>query len=84
MLSLSGKGFKVSAATETCTKGIWIWSRPVYSEKENMYIFFLDSEGGGSTTKDEEFDIKIFSLSVLVSSYFIYNTYGVINESTIN
>jgi len=39
------KGMEVSSEVKTCTKGIWIWNKPVYSEKENMYIFFLDTEG---------------------------------------
>jgi hypothetical protein len=60
-----------------------MWSRPVYSEKENMYIFFLDSEGCGSTDKHEEYDIKIFTLSVLISSYFMYNSIGCIDEESI-
>jgi len=55
----------------------------VYSEKENMYIFFLDSEGCDSTDKHEEYDIKIFTLSVLMSSYFIYNSIGCIDEESI-
>ena len=48
-----------------------------------MYIFFLDSEGCGSTDKHEEYDIKIFTLSVLISSYFIYNSIGCIDEESI-
>ena len=48
-----------------------------------MYIFFLDSEGCDSTDKHEEYDIKIFTLSVLMSSYFIYNSIGCIDEESI-
>jgi len=49
LLNLKGRGFKVAPTVDTCTKGLWIWSCPVYNERENMYIFFLDCEGSGST-----------------------------------
>ena len=46
-------GMIVNPNVETCTKGIWIWSQPVHSEKDNKYLFFLDAEGSGATSKDE-------------------------------
>ena len=49
-----------------------------------MYIFFLDTEGSGSTTKNEDYDIKIFSLAVLLSTYFVYNSIGCIDEKSIS
>jgi len=33
--------------------------------------------------KNEDYDIKIFSLSVLLSSYFIFNSIGCIDEQSI-
>jgi len=50
LLNIKGKGFKVAPNTKTCTKGLWIWSRPVFNKLENMYIFFIDCEGYSSTT----------------------------------
>ena len=85
LMGLDGgfEGFQVDPTVTTCTKGIWMWSKPVFSEKENMYIFFLDTEGSGSTTKNEDYYIKIFTLSILISSYFIYNSIGAIDEQSI-
>ena len=49
-----------------------------------MHIFFMDTEGIGDVSKNPEYDNKIFTLAVLLSSYFIFNSMGVINESDIN
>ena len=74
----------VNALTQTCTKGIWIWSRPVFEPKENKYIFFLDAEGSGAVSKDEQYDAQIYTLALLMSSFFIYNSTGVINETSVS
>jgi len=50
LLSLKGKGFKTGDGVKTCTKGIWVWTKPVFSKKENMYIYFVDSEGLGAVS----------------------------------
>ena len=79
-----GNGFVVSASVSACTKGIWIWSRPVYSQKDNLYIIFMDTEGLDSVDRDSDTDSRLFALSVMLSSYFIYNSIGAIDESSIN
>ena len=85
LLSLDGqKGFKVSSSVNACTKGLWIWSKPVYNDKENLNIYFMDCEGLDSMDRDNQVDHKLFALSVLLSSYFIYNSVGVIEENSIN
>lgn len=53
LLSLEGQnGFHVSSSVNACTKGLWIWSKPVYNEKENLNIFFMDCEGLDSVDRD--------------------------------
>jgi len=51
-----------------------------------MFIFFMDTEGSGAVAagKTEEYDIHVFTLALLMSSYFIYNVTGVINEPMIS
>ena len=39
-------------------------------------LIYFDSEGLASLDQDENYDAKIFSLSLLLSSYFILNTMG--------
>ena len=82
LLNLNGNnGFKVSPSVNACTKGLWIWSQPVYNEKENLSIIFMDTEGLDSVDRNSNTDTKLFTLSVLLSSYFIFNSVGAIDEN---
>ena len=58
-----------------CTEGIWLWSRPIFNERDNLNIFFLDTEGLDSVESSSQQDAKLFALSVLLSSYFMFNSY---------
>ena len=60
-----------------------MWSDPFRNEKYHNLIFFLDTEGTDSLVKDPDNDTKIFTLAVLISSYFIYNSVGSIDERSI-
>lgn len=84
LLNLRGEGFTVDPTTDACTQGIWMWSKPIYSERDNLHIFFLDTEGSNSVEKSATHDAKIFALALLMSSYFIYNSVGSIDENSIN
>eukprot|EP00944_MAST-04C_sp_MAST-4C-sp1_P005817 g5817.t1 len=75
--------FNVGNTTDACTKGIWIYDTKKVLENGGRLIYF-DSEGLASLDQDENYDAKIFSLSLLLSSYFILNTMGVIDESAID
>lgn len=77
-------GFNVSASINACTKGLWIWSRPVFVPKEHLNIFFMDSEGLDSVDRNSDIDARLFALTVLLSSYFMYNSIGAIDEMSIN
>jgi hypothetical protein len=77
-------GFNVSASINACTKGLWIWSKPVYIPKDNLNIIFMDTEGLDSVDRNSDTDARLFSLTVLLSSYFIYNSIGAIDEMSIN
>jgi hypothetical protein len=70
------RGFAVGSTVNACTKGIWIWSEPIYDEEKNIYVYYLDTEGLGSTSRSETHDSHIFALSLLLSSSFIYNSRG--------
>lgn len=85
ILDLQGEmGFKVSSSVNACTKGLWLWSQQVYNDKDNLNIFFMDTEGLDSVDSNNTTDHKLFALSVMLSSYFIYNSVGSINELSIN
>ena len=48
-----------------------------------MYALMIDTEGLGSCNRDQQTDIKIFSLAVLLSSYFIFNCMTAIDENAL-
>ena len=77
------RNFSVSPSVDACTKGIWVWSAPIENSETNVNILVMDTEGLSSTGKTQDQDIRLFTLSVLLSSYFIYNSVGVINESDV-
>lgn len=76
--------FAVDPSVDACTQGIWMWTKPVYIEKDNMHVFFLDTEGTESTDRDQTHDAKLFTLAILMSSYFMFNTVSVLDEDKIN
>ena len=43
----------------------------------------MDTEGLNSCNRDINIDIKIFTLSVILSSYFMYNCLNAIDEATL-
>eukprot|EP00640_Fibrocapsa_japonica_P000953 CAMPEP_0113935390 /NCGR_PEP_ID=MMETSP1339-20121228/2546_1 /TAXON_ID=94617 /ORGANISM="Fibrocapsa japonica" /LENGTH=822 /DNA_ID=CAMNT_0000937531 /DNA_START=19 /DNA_END=2487 /DNA_ORIENTATION=+ /assembly_acc=CAM_ASM_000762 len=71
-------GFVVGPTINACTKGIWLWGRPLQMPG-GLQVVFMDTEGLGSTTRSQTEDVNIFSLALLLSSYFIWNSRGVID-----
>lgn len=72
----------MGSTINACTQGIWLWGEPVQSEGLN--IIFLDSEGTDSLKRAENHDGKIFALLILISSIFIFNSKGAIDERAVN
>jgi hypothetical protein len=96
LLGVSGnEGFGVGGSINAHTKGLWLNTnmlgvdRPL-SENEKggagggVNLLVIDTEGLGALTATDTHDTRIFALALLVSSYFIYNSVGTIDESTIN
>ncbi|CAG9329474.1 unnamed protein product [Blepharisma stoltei] len=81
-----GQGFGVGPTINACTKGLWVWSEPVEienSEGERMKVLVIDSEGLGAFDEDANHDTRIFLLALLLSSYFVYNSVGTIDENAL-
>uniref|UniRef100_A0A6I8NX36 Guanylate binding protein 2 n=1 Tax=Ornithorhynchus anatinus TaxID=9258 RepID=A0A6I8NX36_ORNAN len=74
------KGFSLGSTVQSHTKGIWMWCVPHPTEK-NLTLVLLDTEGLGDVEKeDPKNDSWIFALAVLLSSMFVYNSMGTINQ----
>ena len=79
-------GFGVGPTINPCTKGIWIWGTPIKgftSAGEPVTVLIVDSEGIGGLDEDNNHDMRIFSMALLLSSYFIYNSMGQIDENAL-
>lgn len=80
-------GFGVGPSIHPCTKGIHIWGAPVSGftpSGEPVNVLVVDSEGLGGLDEDNNHDMRIFSLALLISSFFIYNSMGQIDEAAIS
>ena len=81
----NNNGFEVASSINSCTRGIWLWNTPrTKINSPNTKIIFIDSEGTNSVDiSTKTYDSKIFALIVLISSLFIYNSNGNIDEKSI-
>lgn len=79
-------GFGVGPTINPCTKGLWVWSKPIELTDSNGKPFkclIVDSEGIGAFNEDQNHDTRIFLLALLLSSYFIFNSMGTIDENAL-
>ena len=81
------RGFEIGSTINACTKGIWVWGRPVKAQTEDgsiVNMVVMDSEGLGSLEADASHDSRIFALILLLSSTFVYNSTGAIDENSLS
>jgi len=52
-------------------------------EHEDMEVLVIDSEGFAGVDESSNHDSRIFLFALLLSSYFIYNSQGNIDESAL-
>jgi len=80
------KGFNIGSTVNACTKGLWMWMKPISgftSEGKEIKVVVIDTEGLGALDADSNHDTRIFGLAVLLSSFFLYNSMGSIDESAL-
>nr|XP_012615329.2 guanylate-binding protein 1-like [Microcebus murinus] len=86
MNKLAGKknGFSLGSTVQYHTKGIWMWCVPHLYKPDNILVL-LDTEGLGDVEKgDNQNDSWIFALAILLSSTFVYNSVGTINQQAMD
>ncbi|CAI8618276.1 unnamed protein product [Vicia faba] len=80
-------GFQVASTHRPCTKGLWLWSSPLKRtalDGTEYNLLLLDSEGIDAYDQTGTYSTQIFSLAVLLSSMFIYNQMGGIDEAALD
>ncbi|BBN10139.1 guanylate-binding protein 1/3/4/7 [Marchantia polymorpha subsp. ruderalis] len=80
-------GFQVAPTHRPCTKGLWMWSTPIKRtapDGSEYSLLLLDSEGIDAYDQTGTYSTQIFSLAVLLSSMFIYNQMGGIDEAALD
>jgi hypothetical protein len=76
--------FPVGSTVKACTKGIWLCGGArLEGCEEDVRVLYLDTEGLSSTSRSETFDVRLFSLALLLSSVFLYNSVGTIDGAAI-
>lgn len=71
LLLAENNGFEVGQTINACTKGLWIYTKPitgVNEDGENIPVLIIDTEGFGSIDVDMDHDIRILAMSILISS----------------
>lgn len=79
-------GFEVGPTINSCTKGIWLWPETFKSENPDepgLEVIVLDTEGFGGINENQNHDNRIFIFSLLLSSMFVYNSIGSIDENAL-
>ncbi|EPY72516.1 guanylate-binding protein 4 [Camelus ferus] len=72
-------GFSLGSTVRSETKGIWMWCVP-HPSKESHTLVLLDTEGLGDVEKSDSWT---FTLAVLLSSCFVYNSMSTINHQSL-
>jgi hypothetical protein len=73
----------VGPTVRPCTKGLWLWSVPVESA-DGTHLVLLDSEGIDAYDQTAQYSTQIFAMAVLMSSTFVYNQMGGIDEAALD
>lgn len=74
--------FEVSPTIHSCTKGLWLLD-PAITMADGTRLIIMDTEGLGSLEASENHDLRTFSLALLLSSIFLFNCVGPINEAAL-
>lgn len=76
------RGFGVGETVQACTKGLWI-SKKLIRAGDDLNVIVMDTEGIDALDASSTHDTKIFTLGILLSSIFLYNSVGHIDESAV-
>jgi hypothetical protein len=75
---LQRQGFSVGHTINPCTKGLHIWDQPLPGPDSGLTLV-VDVEGFGGIDENAAHDSRIFLAALLLSSFLVYNSAGVID-----
>ena len=76
-----GCGFGVGNSVQACTKGLWVYKEFFPSPDGTKSMILIDTEGIDALDANDTHDVRIFTLALLLSSAFLYNSVGAIDET---
>ena len=76
-----GTGFGVGESVQACTKGLWMYQR--FIDAGSYDILLIDTEGIDALDATNTHDVRIFTLALLLSSSFVYNSMGHMDEAAL-
>lgn len=80
----SGNGFKVGPKNDPETHGVWGWVDTKSDFADGRTVIVLDTEGFFTSSSNDMYDARLFSITSLVSSVLIYNTIKIIDNTQID
>lgn len=75
--------FAVGDSVKACTAGIWARASKSAPGAGGGVCLLLDCEGTCNTSRDKNHDARLFALAVLLSSFLVFNSRGVIDERAV-
>lgn len=79
-------GFTTGNTTRPCTRGLWLSAvkKAVPGSGGEVNLVLIDTEGSDAYNQTCQDGVRVFALALLLSSVFIYNQSGAIDEASID
>ena len=75
--------FAVASKVSPKTIGLWVLVTNIIL-RDNSTLILLDSEGFYSENVGDSYDAKIFTATTMISSYLLYNSIKLIDQSAVD
>jgi len=76
------KLFDVASKVQPKTMGIWALDTGIYVQ-DDIRLLFIDTEGFAGNDVSESYDARIFTATTMLSSYLLYNSIKLIDQSAV-
>ena len=77
--------FDLGHKMDACTYGIWVSAKTIkHPHKDDTVILIFDVEGTGFHQAENHNDMQLMVITLLISSYFIYNSKGTFDASALD